>query len=108
MTEQTHRRTTKLLNTAAAMAPAQAFTYKPEGPVRLLTITEVIGRVGLQKSWLYGAIKAGHFPAPLDTINARRALWSSHDIERWLSEKTAASAPKTTIVTSSTYRGGAK
>ena len=64
-----------------------------EQPVRLLTFPEVISRVGLQKSWLYAAIKSGDFPSPLKSISARRTLFSSHDIERWLAEKTSAPRP---------------
>lgn len=63
-------------------------------PVRLLTISDVIDRVGLQKSWLYAAIRRGDFPAPVRTINARRALFSSHDVEAWIAEKTAPDAAR--------------
>lgn len=57
-------------------------------PTRLLTLNEVIARVGLQKSWLYAAIKNGDFPAPIRSISTRRTLFSSADIDRWVDEKT--------------------
>lgn len=63
-----------------------------ESPLRLLSVNEVIDRIGLQKSWLYAAIAKGDFPAPLKTIKSRRALFSSHDVDAWLAEKTAPQA----------------
>lgn len=98
MTEQPVRPAPRsdLRNTAAILPPRpEQPTYPTTAagqPVRLLTLTDVIDRVNLQKSWLYAAIARGDFPAPLKTINARRALFSSHDVEAWIAEKTAPAA----------------
>lgn len=65
-----------------------------EQSICLLTFPQVIARVGLQKSWIYSAIKRGAFPAPVQTISTRRTLFSSHDIDSWIAEKTASTAAR--------------
>lgn len=73
-----------------------------ETSLRLLPLPDVIARVGLQKSWLYAAIKRGDFPHPVSIPGARRALFSSLDVERWLAEKTAT---PTSVAASEKRRG---
>ena len=73
--------------------PALADTSPPTPlPVRFLPVDQVLDIIGLKKSWMYKAIKEGNFPAPVSIPGTRRALFSSRDIDRWITEKTTPTA----------------
>lgn len=51
---------------------------------KLLTFSDVQGKTRLSRKAIYGAIKAGAFPAPCKF--GRRSLWRESEIDRWIAE----------------------
>ena len=51
---------------------------------RLVTRAEVERRVGLGRSAIYRAMRAGEFPAPL-RVGRSSVRWSLSEIEAWIS-----------------------
>jgi prophage regulatory protein len=49
----------------------------------LIRLDEVIRIVGLKKSWIYAAIRAGRFPRPVQ-LGDRAVGWRLADIEHWV------------------------
>ncbi len=54
----------------------------------LLKIEQVSERIQLGRSWIWGAVKRGAFPAPQKLSN-RCTRWDSFQVERWISEQFA-------------------
>lgn len=52
-------------------------------PLAILRRKQVEARVGLSRSTIYDAIRAGSFPAPV-RIGARAVGWIAGDVDRWL------------------------
>jgi len=64
----------------------------PIAPLCLLRLPEVIARVGLRRTAIYAAVKAGTFPAPIK-LGRRCVAWSSAEIERWVRERVDEARP---------------
>jgi prophage regulatory protein len=60
----------------------------PTSTERLLRLPEVQARVGLGRSAIYAAIRAGTFPPPV-RISAHAVAWPASDIERWIAARIA-------------------
>jgi prophage regulatory protein len=58
---------------------------------RLLRLPEVQARVGLGRSAIYAAMRAGAFPRPV-RISSRAVAWAEADIVRWIRDRIAARA----------------
>jgi prophage regulatory protein len=55
-------------------------------PDRLLRLPEVESLVGLKKSSLYDAIRAGRFPAPVK-LSRRAVCWPASQVQEWISQR---------------------
>ena len=55
-------------------------------PRRLLRIDEVVERVGLSKSSIYGRIRAMAFPAPVN-LGGHSVAWVESEIEEWIAAR---------------------
>ncbi len=51
--------------------------------VTLLRLPEVLRRVGASRSWLYAAIAAGSFPAPV-RLGANAVAWREDEVTAWI------------------------
>jgi len=56
----------------------------------ILRLPTVKARTGLSRSTIYLRISRGEFPAPV-SLGGRAVGWVEESVERWLSEKVAAS-----------------
>lgn len=59
---------------------------------RLLKLHHVEERVGMKKSSIYVAIKAGTFPAPV-SLGPRSSAWVEAEIEQWIQGRIQARQP---------------
>jgi prophage regulatory protein len=57
-------------------------------PLRLLRLPDVIARVGIKRTAIFDAIKAGTFPAQI-RLGKRCSCWSSAEIEIWVRARIA-------------------
>lgn len=55
---------------------------QPSRPRRLLSLREVIDRVGLQKTAIYDRIKDGTFPRQVRY--GRTVRWVEHEVDAWI------------------------
>lgn len=55
---------------------------------RILRLNDVVQKVGLRRSTLYGKISSGEFPAPIK-LGARASGWVCSEIDSWISEQIA-------------------
>lgn len=58
-------------------------TVAEAAPLCLLRLPAVLARVGLKKTAVYDAVKAGTFPSPIK-LGPRCSCWSSDEIEKWV------------------------
>lgn len=58
--------------------------------LKILRIAAVEDKTGRKKSWIYAAVRAGTFPAPI-SLGGRASGWVSTDIDDWLEQRIAAS-----------------
>jgi prophage regulatory protein len=63
--------------------------------VRILRRRQVEALIGLRRSAIYAAIKAGTFPTPIK-LGPRSVGWLSSEIEGWLAARIAESRPAAT------------
>jgi prophage regulatory protein len=52
-------------------------------PDRLLTLAEVISRVGLKTTAIYGYMRRGAFPARV-VLGPRCVRWSEREVQAWI------------------------
>lgn len=52
--------------------------------MKLLTINDVIERVGFKKTKLYNWIKEDKFPKPISISDTRSVRWIESDVENWI------------------------
>ena len=53
----------------------------------LLRIEQVTERIQLGRSWIYGAVKRGEFPAPAAKLSRRCTRWDSEAVDKWINER---------------------
>ena len=53
---------------------------------RIMRLPEVLGMIGMRRSWLFDEIKAGRFPAGIK-LGVRARGWTVESIEAWLEER---------------------
>lgn len=73
---------------------ADPLVVSPVSAIVMLRRSEVLARVGLQKSALYEAIAAGTFPAPAPLTQCARR-WAVHEVQAWIDERTDRSLRET-------------
>ena len=56
-------------------------------PKSLLTVDQISERIQLGKSWIYGAIRRGEFPAPAIKLSTRCSRWDSDAVDKWIKEQ---------------------
>ena len=56
-------------------------------PKSLLTVAQISERIQLGRSWIYGAIRRGEFPAPAVKISTRCSRWDSDAVDKWIKER---------------------
>jgi len=61
----------------------------PRGPPRLIKRAEVLRRIAKSKSWLYPAVAAGEFPAPVET-GPNSVAWIEDEVSGWIQQRIAA------------------
>ena len=59
----------------------------PEHLDRLISLRAVCDRCGISRTTVWRLMRAGQFP-PSTAIGAR-ALWSEHEIQRWIADRLA-------------------
>ncbi len=52
--------------------------------IKLLRLPEVIKKVGLGKTSIYGRVKSGDFPSPVKLGGGRAIAWKILDVEAWI------------------------
>ena len=60
--------------------------HAPQQGKTLERIEQVAHRIQLGRSWIWGAVKRGEFPAP-KKLSARCTRWVSSDIDKWIDER---------------------
>ena len=75
---ETDRATPKISRYSSAELPPQRSLGD------LLTLKDVCALVSLSRSTIYGLVKAGKFPAPLQ-VGKRSVRWRRIEVERWQS-----------------------
>jgi prophage regulatory protein len=53
----------------------------------LLRIEQVAERIQLGRSWIYGAVKRGEFPAPAAKLSRRCTRWDSDSVDAWINKQ---------------------
>lgn len=66
------------------MSPAAA----APAPLRLLRLPQVLERIGMGRTMVYDAVKAGTFPAPI-RLGRRCVAWPSNEIDAWVRARIA-------------------
>lgn len=56
--------------------------------VHLLRIEQVAERIQLGRSWIWGAVKRGDFPAPL-RLSTRCTRWDDRLVDQWIRDKSS-------------------
>jgi len=64
---------------------ARRSRVKADASSGLLRMPQVLDRVGLKKTAIYGMIKAGEFPKPIKLGSA--SAWHAEEIDSWVSAK---------------------
>lgn len=59
----------------------------------VLNLPQVLAKVSASRSWLFGQIREGSFPAPIP-LGGRRVGFLLDEIEAWLDARIAARAAK--------------
>ena len=54
--------------------------------LKLLRRDEVLEILGMSNAWLYGQIRKGKFPQPIQ-VGARAIAWRQSDVEEWLESR---------------------
>ena len=62
----------------------QNLTHQPKS---LLTVDQISERIQLGRSWIFGAIRRGEFPAPAVKLSSRCSRWDSDAVDRWIKER---------------------
>jgi predicted DNA-binding transcriptional regulator AlpA len=75
-----------LVHTSTGPAPAPGAAATAPAPDRLLRLPELEGTVSLKKSTIYGMVKRGEFPAPVQ-VSARCVAWRSSAVAAWLASR---------------------
>lgn len=75
------------LSQAAGAAATSAPRVAAAGEV-VLRIDQVIARIGLSRTSIYDAIKAGTFPKPIKLSKQARG-WLKSEIDQWLADLAA-------------------
>lgn len=57
-------------------------------PLQILRLRDVVQKVGLRRSTLYGKISSGEFPAPIK-LGARASGWVCSEIDSWIAKQVA-------------------
>lgn len=52
----------------------------------LLRIEQVSERIQLGRSWIWGAVKRGEFPAP-QKLSSRCTRWNSQAVDQWIDQR---------------------
>jgi len=65
--------------------------------VRILRRRQVEGLVGLRRSAIYAAVRAGTFPRPIH-LGPRAVGWLEHEVNGWIARRVAESRPGTVEV----------
>ena len=50
---------------------------------QLLTISEVVQKVGMCKTWIYAGVASGEFPAPRK-VGSKASRWVASEVDRWI------------------------
>lgn len=76
---------------AQIIALQQALAAKEKrDSLKVLRIAALEEKIGRKKSWIYAAVRAGTFPAPI-TLGGRAIGWLSADVDDWLEQQIKAS-----------------
>lgn len=57
--------------------------------LKVIRLRQVREQTGLGRSTLYGKVKAGEFPAPVD-LGPRAVGWYEHEVQDWLASRARA------------------
>jgi prophage regulatory protein len=57
--------------------------HHPSAPERLITIAEVVDRVGVNRSTVYRRIRTGEFPPPVH-LGTRTSRWRESEVNAWI------------------------
>jgi prophage regulatory protein len=60
--------------------------------VRILRRRQVEALIGLRRSAIYAAVRAGAFPRPIH-LGLRSVGWLEHEVNGWIAERVAKSRP---------------
>jgi prophage regulatory protein len=66
--------------------PSAAAAAPPRRPSNLIRLPEVERRIGLKRTSIYKAVKAGTLPAPV-RVSERLTAWREEDIDRWIEQR---------------------
>lgn len=62
----------------------------PNNKISLLSLPDVVKRVGFKRSTIWDRVKAGTFPKPIK-LSARCSRWPSNEVDDWISKTVAES-----------------
>lgn len=57
--------------------------------MKLLNLSDLMGKVGLSKSPIYKLIRRSEFPAPIH-LTDRRVAWVEAEVDEWIADRIAA------------------
>lgn len=61
-------------------------TSPASGKDRFISITEVMARTSLSRSYIYALVKRGDMPRPVK-LGDKCSRWSEHAVDSWLAAK---------------------
>lgn len=53
---------------------------------RLISINEVVNKVGGSKSWIYSLIRSGDFPRSVP-LGPRKVAWLESEVDEWIQQR---------------------
>lgn len=62
----------------------------PNNKISLLSLPDVVKRVGFKRSTIWDRVKAGTFPKPIK-LSTRCSRWPSNEVDDWISKTVAES-----------------
>ena len=66
----------------------QVITQQHQTPRRMEDVQQVGSRIGRSRSWIWGAVRRGEFPAPA-RLSARCTRFDSYAVDRWIADQFA-------------------
>lgn len=81
-----------MVHPAAPAQPHESCGARPNAPIRMLRIAQVLALTGLGKTKIYELQAAGDFPMRVQ-LTPKRVAWVEAEVQAWLAARIASNMP---------------